>query len=659
MDLPKLMNNIIKYVLISFIAILPVLFLTSFVNVFDLPKLILLVVVAILGFVYFAIELISTGKIKFKISAIDLPLFLMVLSVVVSGLIKTQNKMEVFFFPGVASALIAIFVIYFTIKKVLDSDKTSIIYALLASAVVVALMSMFAYLAIFAKIPQLPDFVRATSFSPLGGKLPEIIFLTTILPFGIYMAITQRGSVKKSLLATVSFVIVMAIVIGVSFILPGKPTTPVLVSFPVSWSVAVDTLKLSPVLGIGSGNYLTAFNKFLPVTFNQLPFWGARFSTGRSFLLTLITENGLLGLLAFTITIFFIIKEAIRSAKHVFKDFGLKEISILSLLLITLSFLLYPASTPLLALFFILISLVFVNNEVTINLSASSAKADGIFISRIPAFVVGLIMLTATGFLIFFGYKDLKAEYIYKIAIFSLANNDGKTTYDALKGAININPYVDRYHSTYAQVNLALARSLAQKTELTDQDRSTVAQLIQQGIREAKATVTLNPQRAGNWEVLAGTYRSVVPFAQGADQFAIQSYNQAASLDPVNPNLRIALGGVYYALGRYDEAISTFKLAVLAKNDLANAHYNLSIAYREKKDFDNAIAEMQTVISLVARDSEDYNLAIRALDELQKNKTAPKTTESTDNLNTPKKNEASNINPTITLPTDSNPPETQ
>lgn len=658
MDLPKLMNNIIKYVLILFIAILPILFLTSFTNVFDLPKLILLVVVAILCIVYFAIELAFTGRAKFKISRIDLPLFLLLLSVVLSGLLKSQNKMEVFFFPGVATALIAIFIIYLAIKKAMDTDKRSIIFSLLISGVLVSLFSMLAYLGLLSKIPQLPDFVRAVSFSPLGGKLPEIIFLTTLLPFGIYMTITEKNSIRKGLMGAISFIIIMAIVIGVSFVLPGKPTTPVLVSFPVSWSVAVDTLKLSPVFGIGSGNYLTAFNKFLPVTFNQFPFWGARFSTGRSFLLTLLTENGLFGLFAFAITIFFIIKEAAKSIKHVFKDFGLKEVSMLSLSLLTVSFFLYPVNTPLITLFFVLISLVFINNEVTINLSATSAKADGIFVSRIPAFTVGLVMLTATGFLIFFGYKDLKAEYIYKIAISSLANNDGKTTYDALNTAINMNPYVDRYHSTHAQVNLALAGSLAQKKDLTEQDRSTVAQLIQQGIREAKATVTLNPQRAGNWEVLAGTYRSVVPFAEGADQFAIQSYNQAVSLDPVNPNLRIALGGVYFALGRYDDAIDAFKLAVIAKPDLANAHYNLAIAYREKKNFDNAIAEMNAVLSLVEKDSPDYALAKTELDNLERNKNI-KETVGTENLNPPQPAEEPVITPPLELPQDATPPASQ
>ena len=133
MNLSKLTDFVFKPIIILFIIILPIAFSTSFVNVFDLPKLILLVVVAILSIMYFAIELAFTDRAKFKVSGIDLPLFLLLLSVVLSGLLKSQNKMEVFFFPGVATALIAIFVIYLAIKKIMDTDKRSIIFSLLNS----------------------------------------------------------------------------------------------------------------------------------------------------------------------------------------------------------------------------------------------------------------------------------------------------------------------------------------------------------------------------------------------------------------------------------------------------------------------------------------------------------------------------------------------
>jgi tetratricopeptide (TPR) repeat protein len=154
---------------------------------------------------------------------------------------------------------------------------------------------------------------------------------------------------------------------------------------------------------------------------------------------------------------------------------------------------------------------------------------------------------------------------------------------------------------------------------------------------------------------LAQVYQSIVPFAQGADEFAIQTYSQAVALDPINPNLRIALGGVYYALGRFDEAIQVFQLAVLAKPDLANAHYNLGLALREKGETDQAIAQMNAVLSLVAKDSQDYQIAKTELDNLEKNKTS-KTTGEAETLTPPAKAEAPVIKPPLELPKEATPP---
>jgi tetratricopeptide (TPR) repeat protein len=146
-------------------------------------------------------------------------------------------------------------------------------------------------------------------------------------------------------------------------------------------------------------------------------------------------------------------------------------------------------------------------------------------------------------------------------------------------------------------------------------------------------------------------------FAKGSDQFAIQTYTQAVALDPVNPNLRVALGGIYYSLGRYDDAIDAFKLAVLTKPDLANAHYNLAIAYREKKNYDGAITEMNTVLTLVAKDSPDYTLAKSTLDALEKSKPVTTTTSGTESLTTPQTQETI-IKPPLTLPQEATPPAT-
>jgi tetratricopeptide (TPR) repeat protein len=250
------------------------------------------------------------------------------------------------------------------------------------------------------------------------------------------------------------------------------------------------------------------------------------------------------------------------------------------------------------------------------------------------------------------------AEVTYQKSLDALSSNNAQIVYNLMTSAVAQNPYVDRYHASMAQIDMALANSIAAgKTTLTDTDRTTLTQLIQQAISEGKATVTLNPGRSGNWGILAQIYGSIMPFTQGADQFAIQAYTQAVALDPINPNLRISLGGVYYALGRYDDAIEAFKLAVLAKSDLANAHYNLSIAYRDKKDYDDAITEMNTVLILVPKDSSDYTLAQSTLADLQKNKPAATSVTGAGALTIPQK-QVTTVKPPITLPQEATPPAT-
>jgi len=142
-----------------------------------------------------------------------------------------------------------------------------------------------------------------------------------------------------------------------------------------------------------------------------------------------------------------------------------------------------------------------------------------------------------------------------------------------------------------------------------------------------------------------------MPFAQGADVFTIQAYSQAIALDPVNPLLRVSLGGTYYALGNYDSAIDAFKLAVIAKPDLANAHYNLAAAYREKGETQKAIDEIKTVLSLVPQDSNDYKVAQSELERLEEKKAASAEvpTDQGENLTAPETVEPA-LEPKLELP---------
>src|SRR3990172_297592 len=645
------MNKITQYLLYISVVATPLIFSSSFSNFYDIPQIAVLAFSVSGALLFFALRTLLSGRLKLSVSNFDVPIIILALSYLVSAIIKTPNKMEAFLFPGTTTVILAGTFLFFILGWS-GISKKAVAACLFVSATLAGAVSLLAISGILAKIPQLPAFVKDASFSPIGGLLPQAIFLGLVLPLGIALLFSERQPTKKLFYGVSLAVVALSLALSVYNLLPGKPLSPALSGFDTSWAVSTETLKQSPLLGIGPGNYLTAFNRFRPISYNATNLWAVRFTSARDFVLTLVSEVGLLGLAAFILLVWQVVLTLKRELPGLKINLETLDSGIaFSLALAVISLFVFPANIALIVATYVVLFLAAKSHEVSLNLLAAGESAS----SRLPAAVVTLPFIAGILAFGYFGGRVVAAEVTFKNALDALGRNDGKLTYDTMRQAIVLNPYVDRYHSSYAQVNLALARSLAQKKDITDADRTTVAQLIQQAIREGKATVTLNPQRSGSWELLARTYQSVMSFAQGADNFTIQSFDQAVALDPINPNLRIALGGVYYALGKYDDAVKVFELAVLSKPDLANAHYNLAAAYREKGEIDKAIAQINAVLSLVSKDSKDYEVAKAELDNLEKKRPAAETSEG-ENLTHPAEAEKPVIKPPLTLPEEATPP---
>ncbi len=640
MTLKSLIGVLWKNILFLTLGLLAVFILNFSSSPFVIPKVVLLVAGTGLAVIFFALSQMPGSKFNFSFGKFDLGVFLIGVSYLTSSLIKTPSQIEAFFSPGTATFVLAGVLIYFLANQLNASGKEGLKWTLVVSGVLLSVSILFTQIGLFAKIPQLPEFVKDASFNPAGGVVPSLILLSSLVPLGLGMFLRQKGLLEKAFLGVSLALIAFGLTINVTQILPGRPASPKLPSLQTSWEVAVETIKKSPVLGIGPANYLTAFNLFRPVSYNSTDLWAAKFTTARNFYLTYLAETGILGLLAFGI----LFSQLYRHFGHDFLLFAKKS----SVIVLLGLFALFPGAAFIMVYLFALLS-AFSDSE---ERQRAEFNIHPSFI-EIPV-LIGIFLVG------FYGAGMVSAEVKFKQALEALTKNDAKFTYDLMRGAVAKNPGSDLYHSSLSQINMALASSVAAKKDLTDEDKNTVSQLISQAITEAKAAVTLNPQRAGNWEVLAKTYRNIMPFAQGADNFAVQTFSRAIALDPINPNLRIALGGTYFALGRLDEAIDTFKLAVLAKPDLANAHYNLATAYREKKNFDAAITEMNNVLGLVQKDSPDYKLAQTTLDDLQKQRpSSAKATEGQGNLTAPQKNQPTNIKPPIELPQEATPPASQ
>jgi len=58
------------------------------------------------------------------------------------------------------------------------------------------------------------------------------------------------------------------------------------------------------------------------------------------------------------------------------------------------------------------------------------------------------------------------------------------------------------------------------------------------------------------------------------------------------------LGNAYQKLGRFDEAIEEYRLALILKPDSPGIHYNLGVIYRETGQLDEAIQEFKIALKL-------------------------------------------------------------
>lgn len=573
------LNKIELFTLYTVFFFLPLFFLPIFPNNFETPKLILLFA----GLVVIGLSKISKSfvakKSTIQITKLDVWILIFMVCYIVSAIVKTPNIYDSFFLSGTASFIVMAGIYYLLFNQLNKNQSQTTLSILTASAVVVAIFQILTFLEVY----------KTAGFNSFGGLTTTLVFLIPILSISVSQIIKSENLMEKILNGFISMVIFVSAFSVVFLLLPGKPTSLNLPKFSTSWSIAIDTLKSGPLIGAGPGNYIESFNKFKPLEFNLTKNWNVRFPMASSQVLTMLTETGILGLFAFVAILFFL-----------FKKINLEKPEYISALVFVILAFLTSFSFSLMPLLFVLFAIINPYKKREIPLSP---------LLMINFFLVALIIFTS-----FFAVKLVLSEYYFNQALIAVKNNEVEPAFKFLNKSIALTPKIDRYHLVASSLNLVVAQNLSKKESLSDEDKNLITQLVQQGIVEAKAATSLNPKRATNWENLAKTYVSIIPFAQGADQFAISAYNQTIFLDPINPNLRIALGGIYYSQGNFDEAIKSFELATIAKPDLANSYYNLAIAYKDNNQPEKAKTEMQKVLSLLDKNSLDYQ---KALDELK------------------------------------------
>lgn len=600
----------IKSIILSFTLLLfPLFFLPTTQELFLTNKLYLLSSGAILLLLVSSIEIIVTKKIRFYKRWDDVLLFFFVFAIFTSLLVTSDNRVQAILNPNFGFLPILTLII---ISFYLRGNQFIITRTIPLSGAILSVIAIFFFLK------------PSSFFSPIGNQLDLVVFLGFCLVLQLVEFISHllQFSQLGRLFNKIAFAITLAgfIISLNSLLATGFSDLP---PFRYSWNSALQVFKnpTSAIFGVGIDNYSSVFTRVKDPVYNLSKLWQISSSNlSSSTLLHILTESGLFGLISFVLYFIFSSIESIKRHK----------IILLIIVYLTFVFLILP---PSLRLFFIFYSVLSggasgkASTLIEINLKRSP------FLYLIPFFMIILITIGS-----YFLGRSYLAEYYFKKSLDAFAKkNNVKDIYDNQRLAIISNPYIERFRISFSQTNLLIANNIAAKTptpevgkerrdgkssgvnELSPPDRQTMIQAIQASIEEAKAAVKLNDQKAANWENLAVVYRNLINTVQGADTWTISSYQRAIVLDPQNPTYRLNLGGVYFMMGKYDEANRFFEQAVTLKPDWPNAHYNLAWTFFQKKDYQRAISEMQTVINLLnlRKDSADYAKAQKDLAEFK------------------------------------------
>ncbi len=661
-EIATLIVKIKTIVILALLFLTPLFFLPTTQEFFITNKIYLLSFGSLLLIVLSAIEFLVTKKLVWRSSSLDRPILLLLVSVGLSILISSPNKVQALLNPNFGLIVILpLTILYYYISRSRELLNSSVFMTILDTvAGILAVISIIYFFQPFknAHFPPSLQFLTNGNFSPIGSQLDLAIFLGFVL-------LWQVGRLIKTKPRPAHLILVSLTTLG--FLLTTYTlwkNALVLTPLRLSWFAAVETLKspLSALFGVGVDNFGSMFARVKDLAYNQTSLWQTSyFNVSRSVILHVFSEAGLVGLIALLLIFFQLAKEVATKDKLLGKDHTL-----LALIGLVTVYLAFPPSFIVLYLLFVFAALVG-----RIDTQPVMAETGAFDVSQLLPLYASFLLITVL-VILGLGYlltRSYVAEYDFKKSLDAISQNNLQNLYNYQRAAVIANPYIERFHINFSQTNLVIANNVAARAnqsptsaktpQLSDQDRAIISQAVQAAIAEAKSAVALNSQRSTNWENLAIIYRNILAVAQGADVWTVSSYQRAILADPQNPVYRLNLGGIYYSLNDFTNAQQLFQQSIALKPDWANAHYNLAWASFKQGNYQVAVNEMQTVLSLVSPTSDpvDYQKAQKDFDEfkskLPQTQTPPATQSASPQLTLP--SPAPTLQPKIELPKTASP----
>src|SRR3989344_4006610 len=410
--------------------------------------------------------------------------------------------------------------------------------------------------------------------------------------------------------------------------------TPVEVSlnFKATLDVARENLQAGHYfLGSGPNTFGYIFNLYKPDGINQTIFWSTVFGSGASVMASWAGTVGIFGVISLLFLIIAFIwtgisSAAIRNSSRGIMNIASQSIFVAIIFMFAMWFL-YVASFTLMAFtfwgigLFLSASLFFIKETSgqapSSKLQAlSTFKEIRIFTSAPKTFIFSLLIVAlmigaAAG--VYFEVNRFVAEIYFGKAITASGKGDNEAIIGNLNRAAEFWKYDERYFQSLSQATFfKLNALLADKSTAQDVLRAQFQNITTNSIIFAQKAASLNPQNPFDAVLLGSIYENLIPFTNGAADFALSSYGRAAALDPKNPSNHFMLGRVYISLAdlalarqsveeagvNLEKSAVNLERAIALKQDYAPARFLIVQVYDRQGKLPEAVKRAEDLVML-------------------------------------------------------------
>ena len=633
----NLCQKISKIIIYSLVFLLPIFFLPLTLNVLDLNKQILLIILVSLAFLSWLVKILISDKVEFNFSFLNVPVLIFFLIYGLSTIFSQWRYSSFWGLPlNVGQGFLTLFyflAFYFLIANVFTKKK-EIFWLLFLSVISGALAALFSIFQIFGKFFLPWDFARISSFNTIGTLNSLSIFVAFLLPLAIALTFLAERLIKRILTISILIFLLLLIlvnswtawivlILGISILfifgifnlkktgqanLIWLPMLLLIISlfflvFRISLiqipievlptqrtelNIAKSVLSKNFFLGTGPTTFIFSYSKFKPVEVNQTIFWNIRFSSGASEILDKLITTGILGISA----LFFIFGISFWLGLKYLKGktaFSKKSKPGSESTLLLGKDLLLP-----LGVFSSFSGLVFSQFLYPSNLTylgffwlllgvfvALSPKIKSWVFKSPPLFLIGLsvlIFILVIGFS-FAGFRHYLAEMKYLQGLEAWRRGQVDQAIDYLKRSIDLNPSLDSYWRDLSQLYLVRLNEILPGVDLSSEE---IGNLVSNMLDSSKRATEISPQNVANWNVRAFLYRNLIGPVKGAEDWALRNLKKAADLEPKNPYIFTEIGKIYFIKADISSQLENVEDETL---NLAQAQENFQKALELKSDY--------------------------------------------------------------------------